>query len=196
MNERYTNKDRYEQMSPQELNAEFRQVYAQIPKYENPQFHGDISGISVFYGEEEMGERHRKRQNSEHKKYLAQIHSDLISRSYVSPFFQDIIKGRFGFEYDAGIFLDRPQIPAPHLVFTSRDLLDLDDAWSGGIFDPEKAREIERMSYRAQLSKNAYYLGLSTRQSTQINREILKELEAQMGEEWHNQFLQKHGECP
>lgn len=81
-------------------------------------------------------------------------------------------------------------------MFTSRDLLDLDDAWSGGIFDPEKAREIERMAYRAQLSKNAYYLELFTRQGTQINREMLKGLEAQMSEEWTNQFLQKYGELP
>lgn len=156
----------------------------------------DDSGIGVFYGEEEMDERHRRRQNSEHKEHLVQIHSNLISRSHVSPFFGAIIKDRFSFEYDAGIFLDRQQTLTPYLVFTSSNLLYLENAGSGGIFDPQKAKEIERKAYQAQLSKNAYYLELFVREGTKINRDMLKELEEQINEEWPNQFLQKHGELP
>lgn len=204
MNEKDRKNDRYERMSPRELNAELIKVYRQIPKTELPEIRESIfssqQDLNTFIDfTNKVFERAEERKKSEHKKRLEQIHSSLIRRSHLSPFFQDSTNHIFSAAYQLGFSLDIP-IPeelqkSPLLRFTSRDLLDLGNPGSAGIFDPERAKEIERKAYRARLVQNTYNREGISKLGIQIHP-IQLEVEGKWQGEWLNQFLQKHGELP
>lgn len=221
MNEKDKSSDRYELMSPRELNSAFIQVYRQIPKMEMSKLKGIYKDKGLNALCDEILEVAGRRQGSEYKERLLRIHSNLIDRSHLSPLFQDVVKKRFfsKYDFDLGLSLEPPEvptsdlestirnlrdfglslkptgIPASYLEFTTRDLLDLDNPESGGVFDPETAKKIERKAYLTKLSIDIYFRELLARKGEQIAQTSL-DLEGQMRGEWLNQFLQKHGELP
>lgn len=195
---------RYEQMVPQELNAELIKVYRRIPKAEFPNLRGGIRSqedLDRFVNFTNIVfSRAERRRRSQRKKHLVNIHSELIGRSHLTSFFQHRSNNTFSAQYDLGFSLDiqisRGLPESPYLQFNSRDLLDLGNPGSPGIFDKEKAKEIERKAYNAALSQRLY----SRSRFDQLNipgKEINEVIfESEDKGEWLNQFLQKHGELP
>jgi hypothetical protein len=192
MNERQRNNDQYEGMSPQELNTELREIYTLIPANPKPNLERDDTHISST---EYINLRRRARYRSDHKKSLQQSHSALVSRSHTTSFFQDIIIDRFSSEYDLGHSLEKAYPSVPYLIFTSKELLDLDELESPGIYVPEGAKGIERKAYRAQLSYHTFYRDSLTEQDRHACQLQLKQQAETIGE-WLIQFLQKHRELP
>ena len=95
------------------------------------------------------------------------MHSDLVSLSYLTQFFQDIIKDRFDSYYDVGLSIDR--IQRSRFVSRSiRDLLDLDNPEGAGIYDPNRAKEIERRAFRSRINFNNTYRAILVKEGRPI----------------------------
>lgn len=195
---------RYEQMLPQELNTILIRVYRRIPKAHLPEIKGGIHSqedLDLFAEfTNQASRRAMRRARSERKKHLVEMHSELIKRSHLTPFFKDSISNSFSGEYDFGLSPDiytpeeLPKSSSPQ--FNSRDLLDLDNPGSPGIFDPEKAKEIERKAYNAALSKRLDSRNRLDRLGIQAKEVSELKFEREDKGEWLNQFLQKHRELP
>lgn len=160
----------YSQMPPQKLNAEMKRIWEQLP-----------CSLDDQGAEESAIERMEKREVSDHKAILLQRLKQLIAYSpHTTSSFADYIVDTFNIYYGLGVEEDKPK-PGNFYLFIDPEFPD-----SHGIFDPARAKKIERIAYWWQLSfqLKAYFEGIGD----PVRVEKLAE--------WRQEFIVQNGDEP
>lgn len=160
----------YSQMSPQELNAEMKRIWGQLPCCFDYQ-----SGVEAHL------ERMEKREVSNHKTILFQRLKKLIAYSpQITSSFADYIVDTFNIYYSLGVEEDKPK-PGNFYLFIDPEFPDSD-----GIFDPARAKKIERIAYwwRLSFQLKAYFEGIGDSVSVE---KLAK---------WRQEFIVQNGDEP
>ncbi len=181
----------YSKLTPDQLNEEFRRLYQALPFDIFP----DISttrGVLQPTGDELLetyalaGRAIDRRSRSELKGILMKRLSQLLEYSQGTAAFRSFIQDVFSEEFDYGVEKD----DLPEYDLFSR-LLDLEDPQSAGIFDHEKAKEIERKGYKHQLS----ILSVKSRLVGIFGPIRAGSFQTPLNM-WRGEFVQKYGEEP
>lgn len=132
-------------MNPDELNIELRTLYDFLPNIEFP---GSVEGDSPIGSEEwikeleVLSDRIDQRENSELKQRLTQRYRKLIAFAQTTDSCKDFLVFEYGELFSSGID-KKPLIGISEIEYWAR-IFKWREPDNGGIFDGEKALEIER----------------------------------------------------
>lgn len=144
MNERHSNLERYQIMTPQERNTEMKGVFELLPDFDAIFENGDPYGIE---------QRIKIRKNSELVQDLTTRLKDLLSFAKITSSFKSYIIDRYDFYMEFGVTKGLTE-ELEGKVFVSdsawnRELFQWDNAGSGGIFDERVEKGIEVKAYNS-----------------------------------------------
>lgn len=139
----------YQSLSPIELNRALRSVIHQLPSVSRIELlHEGLGGVDPFSNLEKAIELvdsiSARRDASIHKQVLLEKIDLILEFAQITAFGKDYIRFAFGEEYAHGQYRG---IPSPYGDILNA-MLDPNNPESAGIFDPEKARQLEIDSYR------------------------------------------------
>lgn len=183
----------YSHCSPQELNRELRALYSQFP----PDVFADLDiskpnpmkAFELVMKHTEVSEARRK---SEHKAQLLKRFWQILGYAQISDTFRQSIFFSVIPQYEGGVIIDDEKYrEGSREVFKVGWLVDKDNPKSGGIFDPKRAKEIERVGFKKAIRE-------------QMRIELDQSLESILSsgniperyEKWREEFIIKHGEQP
>lgn len=178
----------YSQWTPLEFNRELICLCESIPQtVDIPEdwFNNDP-------GIEEVGmlvlSKAPTRNRSEHREALERILGNLLNSAPITPHFRRHILDAFRLQYIVGLRGDFKSNADSSLI----PILDLDFPNSGGIFDPQRACEIERKAYHDELA--LVDEGANYSHNSEDTEEIAGAYEFQ--ENWRQEFIKKYGDEP
>ncbi len=189
-----------ERPTPQRLNTELRQLFAQLPYSPLQRWINTPSDLREPTGEfvDEFMVGLARRAESETLTILTKKLATLLLHAPITYSFRQFIIDEFTFQYQAGV--DQERLSDLSLIW----ILDRDEPASGGIFDPKKVKDFEKKGYK-ELSDfhpaNERLLGaigqehldeyLKDRREKGIktNREKLLT-------QWEEEFSERYGEEP
>ncbi len=144
--------------SPQELNRQLTQIFKSLPE-DLPR-----DPLEPNVTDDELNKAFDNRKNSEYLHKLQEKVNGLLDQSVVTPEFRREILEQLDLSYQIGIPL-RWAVNNPNVANAIAEqlfFLDLDHPDSGGVFDPNKAKELERVAYKnAQREVLRGYKGLA-----------------------------------
>lgn len=215
----------YEQLTPRERNREFRKIYDAFPYnvYVYEDLHIDKGRIDFDEHSDRVLRILMERQESEHYKALEIKLSALLDYALICPQFREILEDqKIPGWYVTGIMKDPleheltkesglPEEPLIAFEKSSDDsqrwlwIFDEDHPESGGIFDPERIKYLERKGYRQFVEQvlgirkpdkeiEGTIFGLF---STDVKTPPTEETkETMLLKEWRQSFVSRFGEEP
>lgn len=172
--------------TPQQLNTEFKQIFFSLPK---PTIKNDEDMMDLRL-HDAVAEAHVHRMSSEYGGIIRDKVSSSLERASITPSFKEYIALQADVLYKFGF---DPDMPADRQVGESF-FLDLNNPNSGGIFDPDKTKELERLAFIKKMARTIEMVTVFERrmgmsQETGDKLQFFKPLE-----EWREQFQQLYGE--
>ena len=192
--------EQYNSMIPQELNGELMSIYGMFPRFSNRE---------EYYQENVINRGVQRRRNSDLRKLLDQRLYLLLAvapiterfRSYISlNFYQGFLNGVYEGE-------DREDVSEYGWAVSAMEgrfghLLDNEHPDSGGIFDPQRAIEIERREYRASLELSKKVANFKQKINEIKGIKDVKEQETLLVDpyrqlkQWRQEFIVRYGDEP
>jgi len=176
-----------------ELNDLLRGLYAQLPRDSLASLNLDLPNLDKTLNViMEAGEVAERRMRSEHKLALRKKLEDLLEFAKITQIFKERIIFALNMQYNFGVVTDeRKYLGGSREPFKVGWMLDLDNPESGGIFDTDRAKDIEREGFKRAVRQR---IGVDLEQP--LESLIRSGEENQSLAEWRLDFIKLHGEEP
>jgi hypothetical protein len=181
-----TSPEQENQPSPQELNSQLNQMIERLPQMSV----GEENSVD----DESFGEMMAKRGNSEYGEKLKVRVREFVNRANITEQFKNFIVDQFDVLAKVGVDPNNQELLDEVLFF-----LDRSHSGSGGIFDTNRARQLERVALARKVMETQSAQDGLARIHAKFNRgpeqarEVYKP-EWEALETWKTEFRQNYGE--
>jgi len=202
MEERQTNSDRYQLMTPQQLNSRMRKLFGLLPDFNNtfalPKFNSDEKNIDPLINSQKIEFIINRRKKSELKQKLLGQLGNMLSFATITESFKSFIVDRFEREFEIGLIRESFEFEGM-TVYSELDryakLFQWNSRENGGIFS-KYTREIERAAYN--MAVRSQLLSIDIAKEEAITPETLDIIQKRkkLVSQWRNEFIKRYEDEP
>lgn len=217
MNEGLTHIERYQVMTPQQRNAEMKQLFGLLPD-SDAIFDEDImGGLDIFANARTVRDVAERRKKFPLKQVLVARLDNLLYFAVVTNSFKSFIVDRFDHGFDVGMSKSPSESVGSELSefdWHAR-LLQWEDSENGGIFDKNIAKGIESNAYGSEAKQRLAFLHIDeTIEKAALRVDVEETLRKEMGvsyiqealgqdqkeiefiRHWRAEFIGRYGDEP